>query len=68
LANGIISVQEGVFGLDGVEDASEKTLHFDCSSDTDAKFGCSFKFGQFTAFKLESGICEINVKGAKVRV
>jgi len=38
------------------------------SSGKDAKIGCSVKNGQFTTFQLERGICEINVKEAKVRV
>ena len=54
--------------MDGVEDTSEETLSFDCSSGKDAKFGCSIKIGQFTTFQLESCICEINVKEVKVRV
>ena len=34
-----------------------------------AKFGCSIKIGKFiTKFQLESGILEISVKEAKVRV
>jgi len=52
--------------LNSAEDVSEKTIRFDCSVGTDAKFGCSVRIGQFMTFKLGSGICEINVKEAKV--
>jgi len=47
---------------------SEETIRLDPSSNTDAKFGCSIKIGQFTTFQLESGVCEINVMEVKVRV
>jgi hypothetical protein len=40
-------------------------LCFEYSSGTYAKFGCFVKIGQLIG-QLESGICEINIKEAKV--